>query len=221
MSARPANSRRDMAVACEVAVAGVAVFADTVGLQVPGGSPVRPEHAFMEAGGCEFVMRYVWSAYGGRRHQSRSRFFHEFRVACRACGCHYLVIAADLVPLRHLKTIKLTVWLRGSSWSGTVGTRVTTIGLFGGVPGVRLPCPARQVRPHQDAEILILRHQVAVLQRQIRAPRLARALRACPAATVRIPRSRLAPWTVNPYRRAVRGRTRWQAGHPHAERGAS
>lgn len=28
-------------------------------------------------------------------------------------GADYLVIAADLISLRHLKTIELTIWLRG------------------------------------------------------------------------------------------------------------
>src|SRR5438105_3001725 len=32
---------------------------------MPGCSPVRPEHAFMQAGRGEFAVRYVWSAYGG------------------------------------------------------------------------------------------------------------------------------------------------------------
>lgn len=105
-------------------------------------------------------------------------------------GVDYLAIAADLVSLRHLKTIELTIWLRGCLMVGHFGTRVTTTGLLRGVPGVRLACPARRSDLTKDAEILILRHQVAVLQRQIRAPRLSRADQAVRAAlAMLVPRS--------------------------------
>jgi hypothetical protein len=69
---------------------------------------------------------------------------------------------------------------------GTVGTRGNAIRLLGCVARVRLARPARQVRPPKDAEILILRHQIAVLQRQVKAPRLSWADRAVLAALARL-----------------------------------
>jgi putative transposase len=80
----------------------------------------------------------------------------------------------------------------GASRSGTVSTRVSTIRIRGGAPCVRwLALLARSDRA-KDAEIFLLRHQIAVLQHQVRAPRLSWADRALLATLARLlPASRL------------------------------
>lgn len=73
-----------------------------------------------------------------------------------------------------------------------------------------LALPARSARA-KDAEILILRHQVAVLQRQVKSPRLSWADWAVLAALARLlPGSRLRqlPLIISP-----RTLLRWHVGH--------
>jgi putative transposase len=79
-------------------------------------------------------------------------------------------------------------WASGCAWGlrwGTVILRVTAIRL----PGLRVfgwrALLARSDRA-KDVEILILRHQVAVLQRQVKVPRLSWADRAVLAALARV-----------------------------------
>ena len=63
----------------------------------------------MQAGGCEFVMRYVWSAYGGAATNPAPLLFHEFHVACRAtfacCVRLALPSATGLSAIRRLAEI--------------------------------------------------------------------------------------------------------------------
>jgi transposase len=107
-------------------------------------------------------------------------------------GADNSVTGADLVCYARLRAVRLSIWLRGSLMVGTVGTHVDAIRLPGGVAHVRLARPARPMRRAKDAEILILRHQVAVLQRQVKAPRLSWADRAVMAALAwLVPRSQL------------------------------
>ena len=73
------------------------------------------------------------------------------------------VTSADLVSPAGGWAVKLDIWLRGRYPFGTANTHVTTVRLRGAAPRVRLAGLARPLRPRQDAEILMLRHQVAVL----------------------------------------------------------
>lgn len=68
---------------------------------------------------------------------------------------------------------------------GTFSIRATTTRLPRRAAGIRLARLARSDRD-KDAEILLLRHQVAVLQRQVKTPRLSRADRAVMAALARL-----------------------------------
>jgi hypothetical protein len=116
------------------------------------------------------------------------------------------------------------MWLRAGS--GTVSTHVTAIRLPGHTARVRLARPAPQSDRAKDAEILILRHQVAVLQRQVKTPRLSRADRAVLAALARL----LPDRQLRGLRLIVSPRTllRWHASlvgqkwtYPHRAPGAS
>ena len=87
-----------------------------------------------------------------------------------------------------------------------------------------LALPARSNRA-KDAEILILRHQVAVLRRQVRAPRLSWADRAIVAALARLlPRGQLRQLQLLVCPRALLGwhadlvRWRWTYPRPGAGR---
>jgi hypothetical protein len=66
-------------------------------------------------------------------------------------GAENAVITADLVSC-HARLIKLDIRLRERAGSGTVSTRVTTTGLYGSTPRIRLARPARPVRPADHSQ---------------------------------------------------------------------
>lgn len=83
--------------------------------------------------------------------------------------------------------------------SGTLVARVRSPLLSPGQPGIRVAGASRPLDGAKDAEILILRHEIAVLGRHVAVPKPDWADRALFAARVRLlPRSLRAPRIVSP-----------------------
>ena len=109
-------------------------------------------------------------------------------VSCQArVGAGNPVIAVDLVSPAGSGKGKFSIWLREGPHAGALSVLVTLRFAYLAVLRVFgwLALLARSDRA-KDAEILILRHQVAVLQRQVKTPRLSWADRAVVAALARL-----------------------------------
>ena len=102
------------------------------------------------------------------------------------------VTTADLVPCGGCGAVRIGIWLRGNrgrALSVLVSMRFAYLAVLRVLGWLVLLARSDRVK---DAEILILRHQVAVLQRQVQTPRLSWADRAVLAALARLlPRSKL------------------------------
>jgi hypothetical protein len=105
-----------------------------------------------------------------RAADTRGRCAGSWRSGSYPAGADNPVTAIDLVSSAGPGKVKVGIWLRGAACSGSVGSLslrfayLAVLRVFGW-----LALLARSDRA-KDTEILILRHQVAVLQRQVNTP---------------------------------------------------